>query len=316
MRGPTGAYLMVMIPTPILAVICLAASAAPPFPSPALWSPAPWGEDGHRLIGAAAAAALPPEMPEFFRTAGAQLSYLNYEPDRWRNRELGAMDVAFSNDHFIDMERVPAGAMDAPDRYAFLTRLYRETRLQNPARDAGLLPFRTIELYQRLLTQWRLWRAASPEEKPFIEQRILNDAGILGHYVADGSNPMHTTIHYDGWDANTPNPNRYPTARGLHAKFESAYVRAHVTQSGMRVPIRTDPARLDDVPVAIRAHLMRSFGKIDELYRIERDFGFDAERAAGPEAFAFVVERLGAGATMLRDLWYTAWVKSAETPPR
>jgi hypothetical protein len=68
--------------------------------------------------------------------------------------------------------------------------------------------------------------------------------------------------------------------------------------------------------VAIRAHLMRSFAKVEELYRIERDFGFDANRAADAEALAFTVERLGAGATMLRDLWYTAWVKSAEAPPR
>jgi hypothetical protein len=292
------------------ALICLA-NPAPPLPA----TP-PWGEDGHRLIGAAAAAALPADVPEFFRGAGVQLSYLNYEPDRWRNRDLGAMDVAFSNDHFIDMERVPAGALDEPDRYAFLSRLYRGTSLQNPARDVGLLPYRTLEMYQRLLTEWRLWRSASAAEKPFIEQRIVNDAGILGHYVADGSQPLHATIHYDGWAADAPNPNRFPTARGLHSKFESTYVRAHVTQSGMRVPIRAEAARLDDVPVAIRAHLMRSFGKVEELYRIERDFGFDAERAAGAEALAFTVERLGAGATMLRDLWYTAWLKSAEPAPR
>jgi hypothetical protein len=290
-------------------LICLAGPPTPPVP-------APWGEEGHLLIGASAAAALPADVPEFFRSAGRQLSYLNYEPDRWRSRELGAMDVAFSNDHFIDMERVPAGALDEPDRWTFVARLYRDTRGLNLPRDVGLLPYRTLELYQRVLTGWRLWRAASAEEKPFIEERIVNDAGILGHYVADGSNPMHTTIHYDGWDANAPNPNRFPTARGLHAKFESAYVRAHVTQSGMRVPVRAEPARLDDVRVAIRAHLMRSFGKVEELYRIERDFGFDPDKAASAEAFAFTVERLGAGATMLRDLWWTAWLKSAEPAPR
>jgi hypothetical protein len=296
-------------------LICLAgsgshATAISPFPPPA-----PWGQDGHLLIGAAAAAAMPADVPEFFRNAGAQLSYLNYEPDRWRSREFGALDVAFSNDHFLDLERVPAGALDEPDRWAFLARLYRDTRGLNLPRDVGLLPYRTLEIYQRLLTEWRLWRAAPTTERRFIEERIVNDAGILGHYVADGSNPMHATIHYDGWDANAPNPNRFPTARGLHAKFEAAYVSAHVTQSGMRVPVRAEAARLDDVPVAIRAHLMRSFGKVEELYRLERDFGFDPDKPARAETLGFVVERLGAGATMLRDLWWTAWLKSAEPAP-
>ena len=93
-------------------------------------------------------------------------------------------------------------------------------------------------------------------------------------------------------------------------------MRAHVAQSGMRVPVRAEAARLDDVPVAIRAHLMRSFARVEDLSRLERDFGFDADKAAQGEPLAFPVERMGAGATMLRDLGYTAWVKSAEGPPR
>jgi hypothetical protein len=40
-----------------------------------------WGEVGHRLIGSAAASALPADTPAFFRDAADQLSYLNPEPD-------------------------------------------------------------------------------------------------------------------------------------------------------------------------------------------------------------------------------------------
>jgi len=33
----------------------------------------------------------------------------------------------------------------------------------------------------------------------FIEHKIVFYAGWLGHYVGDGSQPLHTTIHYNGW---------------------------------------------------------------------------------------------------------------------
>ena len=66
-----------------------------------------WGDAGHRIIGEAAARALPAEMPAFFRDASGDLTYLNPEPDRWRdNQELG-LDRAVNSqalDHYVDME--------------------------------------------------------------------------------------------------------------------------------------------------------------------------------------------------------------------
>ena len=47
-------------------------------------------------------------------------------------------------------------------------------------------------------------------------------AGWLGHYVADGSQPLHTTIQYNGWTG--PNPNGYTTEHKIHSQFESAFV--------------------------------------------------------------------------------------------
>ena len=42
-----------------------------------------------------------------------------------------------------------------------------------------------------------------------MEQAILFYAGWLGHYVGDGSQPLHTTIQYNGWVG--PNPHGYTT---------------------------------------------------------------------------------------------------------
>ena len=46
------------------------------------------------------------------------------------------------------------------------------------------------------------------------------------HPAPDGSNPAHTSIHYNGWTG--PNPNGYATDKRFHGRFESAYVGANI----------------------------------------------------------------------------------------
>ena len=190
--------------------LLLTGSSAPrdPVSSP------PWGYVGHQMAARAAAATLPGEMPAFFRDAGPQLVYLNPEPDRWRVRARREMDQAFQYDHYIDLENVPDGALDAPDRFTYLRLLY-EAGLERPERDAGFLPYRIMELYQRTVNGWRMWSAETdPERREWIEERIVNDAGILGHYVTDASQPHHTTIHFNGWDGDTRTPRGTPATTG------------------------------------------------------------------------------------------------------
>ena len=180
----------------VLSVALVAGAAAPPGGAAVRW-----GEHGHRMVGQAAAVALPPAMPEFFRKAAPQLSYLNPEPDRWRDRRERdidpAMDGAHAPEHYVDMELVVRNGLSAPHRLA-----YAESLLTGGAKAStvGLLPYTTLELFQRLRVGFREWRAApNAQLREWIEQRIINDAGILGHYVADGSNPHHTSQHHDRW---------------------------------------------------------------------------------------------------------------------
>jgi hypothetical protein len=269
-----------------------------------------WGEVGHRLIGAAAATALPAEMPAFFRSAADQLSYLNPEPDRWRSRAERSLDPAeddaFAPDHYIDMERVPAGALDARDRFAYLDTLRAHGV---DAAGAGLLPFRILELSQRLREEFRLWRAATDARtKSWIEARIINDAGILGHYVADGSNPHHTTIHFDGWVGD--NPNGYTAARGFHARFESIFVQTHFAPGDLHVD--EGPRVFASLRPAILAYLHESNGHVKRLYDLEKHASFDST-TTDSEDKQFAAERLASGARMLRDIWWTAWITSGQT---
>jgi hypothetical protein len=273
-----------------------------------------WGELGHRITGEVAARRLPGAMPAFFRGASRQLAYLNPEPDRWRERAERnrdpALDAGAAPEHFINLEVIPparlTAALAAPNRFAYLDSV-AVTGAKGSA--MGLLPFRIIELTQRLRQDFREWRAATdPETRAFIQARIIDDAGILGHYVADCSNPAHTSIQYNGWVGD--NPNGYATDKRFHSRFESAYVDAHISVNDILSQVDSTPQAFPDVRAAVIAYLRQSNGLVERMYSLDKASAFDSGTSTAANK-AFVVERLSAGARMLRDLWWTAWVTSA-----
>ena len=296
-----------------VAAALIAATAATVVPDAAASPPAArrWGEAGHRMAAQAAAAALPADMPRFFRDAAPQLAYLNPEPDRWRERGSqvldGAQDAAAAAEHFVDLELLPPRALEARDRYGYVERL---AKADVEATKAGLLPYRILELTERLRIDFALWRKApNARTRGWIEQRIVNDAGILGHYVADAANPHHTTIHYNGWTGD--NPKGYATDRQMHSRFESAFVQARVKLADIQPLVASQPTRRVPLRESVLAYLEESNGLVEELYALDKREPFNA-RSTSPANKQFAAERLAAGATMLRDLWYTAWVASDE----
>jgi len=279
-------------------------------PGAATPHPVRWGADGHRMATRAAHRTLPAAMPEFFREAGAQLEYLSPEPDRWRNGDLTEMDEAWKYDHYIDLENVPPGALRASDRFEFLEALF-EAEIERPQQNVGFLPFRILEMYQRLATgfaHWRLNRTGA--DRDWIEARILNDAGIISHYTVDAAQPHHTTIHFNGWAAGSPNPKGFTTARDFHSRFESGFVRANLSFEDLSPYMPPSPREIRDVRATIWEYVKTSNATVERLYELEKQHGFDADAPPHPEAREFVVERLSAGAEMLAAIWWTAWVES------
>ncbi len=272
-----------------------------------------WGEAGHRIVGEAAALKLPPSAPAFFRNAAKQLGYLNPEPDRWRSRTESSIDPALDRagapEHFIDLEMAPPAVLDAAlkarDRFGYLDTL-RAARIDGIV--MGLLPFKMLEMSQQLREDFRQWRAAPDSVKPWVEARIIDDAGILGHYVADGSNPAHTSIQYNGWTG--PNPNGYATDRAFHGRFESGFVTAQVKLPDVLAKLDTTAQVFPDLRSAIIAYLKESNTFVEPMYRVDKAHPFDST-TTNVENKVFVVDRLAAGARMLRDIWWTAYVTSA-----
>jgi hypothetical protein len=101
---------------------------------------------------------------------------------------------------------------------------------QEEGRGIGLQPYTVMEIYGRLKASFREYRQLRASRKPIlaVQRTIIFYAGWLGHYVADGSQPLHTTIQYNGWVGS--NPNGYTTEHGIHSQFESTYVAVNITE--------------------------------------------------------------------------------------
>jgi hypothetical protein len=276
-----------------------------------------WGNEGHTYINRVAAQKIPASMPRFLRRAVVEIAYLGPEPDRWRNPAEFALKNAQEPDHFIDLERVAWLDPLPKGRYEFYRKLYEKRAATTDHSDdylpekVGLQPYITMEVYGRLKAAFREYRQLKASHQPTasVEQAIIFYAGWLGHYVADGSQPLHTTIQYNGWVG--PNPNGYTTQHDIHAQFETVYVAANVTANNFAGLVQL-PEALDDPFTRYIAYLKQSNALVENVYTLEKAGGF--REKGSPEAFEFTTHRLAAGSQMLLDLWYTAWLESAVTP--
>ncbi len=275
-----------------------------------------WGDVGHTTINRAAADKIPSVMPPFLKAAASRIAWLGPEPDRWRSELERPLNNAQAPDHFIDLEYVDWLQPLPPDRYRFIQAIY-EYRALHPhsgvpePEKIGFQPYITIEIFDRLKVAFRQYRHAQAGEdsKADAEADAIFYAGWLGHYVGDGSNPMHTSIQYNGWVG--PNPKGFTTAHDVHAKMETVFVNANPEVTRI-ADLVGKPRHLDHPFEDYIAYLRESQSRIERAYQLEKQGGFDGRGT--PESREFIRQQLGRGAQMLLNLWYTAWVDSAVEP--
>jgi hypothetical protein len=271
-----------------------------------------WGNEGHRLINRLAVSTLPPDVPAFLHLPAAmdEIEYLGPEPDRWRSLAEPELAAAQAPEHFIDFE--PADALGALPR----NRLDFEAKVfaagERPEK-IGLQPWETNEVWERLkaaLREYRALAAAGKDTYP-AEQAAIFYAGWLGHYVGDGSQPLHTTVQYNGWVG--ANPNGYTTAHTIHWAFEGPFVGANIHAADVE-PKMTPPHAIEgDLFDAYMAYLRQTATHVEQVYQFEKAGGFAG--AGSPESRDFTASRLAAGASMLRDMILSAWIESAKPVP-
>ncbi len=225
--------------------------------------------------------------------------------DRGRQRHPRPRE-ATGADHFIDIDAPEGFAALPDDRFRYAEWLRAQGK---EAKDVGFLPYAMLEGYQRMQVLMRLWRESKDVgEKAQIAENVVYYAGVLGHYVGDGANPLHTTIHYNGWSTSS-NPD-YATREPLHWRFESEFVKARIVEDDV-LPLVKPGERLRDPFADVMRYLLQSHALVRELYRMEGVARWDGADT-NPDAKRFVAGRLSAGAQMLVNLWYTAWVESGK----
>jgi hypothetical protein len=273
---------------------------------------AAWGEKGHLMVNRLAIGAASADLPAFMATAADQLSYQGYEPDRWREEGATPMNVAQAPDHFFDSELWGPISTLEPDRYAFMAKL-AERKID--LAKVGYLPYAIIENHGRLRNAFRQWRnARTPESREFARANAIFYAGVLGHYVADSTMPMHLTIHFNGWADGARNLKNFTVDRMFHSRYENAYVNAALEASQVRMRVQK-PKRLTDVFGAVKTHLEQTFSEVEPMYEMEKtgEFNPESPRAKGTD---FIAAQLARASTMLGSLWYTAWIESGEPVPQ
>ena len=271
-----------------------------------------WGNDGHKMINRLAANSLPADVPAFLRGESAlnEIEYLGPEPDRWRSPAEPELVSAQAPEHFIDLEPADALGPLPHKRFDFEAKVYAAG--DRPDR-IGLQPWQTIEVWDRLKAAMRQYRtlSANHEDTAAVEHAIIFYSGWLGHYVGDGSNPLHTTIQYNGWTG--PNQNGYTTAHQIHYQFESPFITANIHSADVAPKMSSLKPIGGDMFDAYVAYLRQSSTQVDQVYKFEKAGGWVG--AGSPESRAFAAERLAAGASMLRDMIYSAWIDSAQPVP-
>lgn len=283
-----------------------------------------WGDRGHAIVSRAAIRALPLSVPLFLARQIDWIGSRSVLADTWRAPSEPFAKAAEDPNHVWYTEQFAFLRQIPRSRDEFVLAVYDEHRLlrdTDPARAAltnvhytGTLPYAVVEGYERLKVAFRMWREQRAQQKDttFIEQDAAFYVGWLSHYIADGAQPLHSTIHHDGWVGD--NPQGFTRDGAIHWLFENTFVDLiGLTEADIESRISPRAQQIADPFATILAHVDRAHTRVAQVYELERRKAL--EDRSSREARELVYTCTADAATLLRDLIYTAWVTSAVQVP-
>jgi hypothetical protein len=146
-------------------------------------------------------------------------------------------------------------------------------------------------------------RAWFERDRALHEMLAIRDLGVWAHFVGDGSQPMHASVHYDGW-GDYPNPEGFSRKHGIHLRFEGPFVRANVSEADVVAPLAPFRDCGCGIEARTAAYLAATQSQVAPFYRLEKAKVF---AGATQEGKAFAATRVAAGAAELRDMIVDAW---------
>ena len=139
--------------------------------------------------------------------------------------------------------------------------------------------------------------------------------GVMGHYVGDGAQPLHATVHHHGWVG--ANPNGYSTNKQFHGWIDGGYFKkvGMPTVAEMKTDIRTArlvqlgdrAARPEEILPAVVKYLEATQKEVEPLYVLDKSGALSGNGEKGLEGKKYLTQRLIVGGQMLGDIWYSAW---------
>lgn len=305
-----------------------------------------WDYEGHRIVNQLALASLPKDFPGFVRdpAAAERIAFLAGEPDRWRNVPDLPIKQYNAMDHYCDLEQIADAGLQFAKlpsfRYDFAVQFAAgraahpdkfppadESKNTDHTREwCGFAPWAITEYFGKLRSAFSYLRTfqeideetrkplGTPAEIANAQADIVYLMGVMGHYVGDCAQPLHTTVHHNGWVGE--NPQGYSTWPGIHSWIDGGFLaKAGVKTASIAprvVPAQSipllprDDAR-DPMFVAVLDYLLAQNNLVEPLYQLEKAGKFGhGEQPITEEARAFIEGQLLKGGEMLGAIWLTA----------
>ena len=253
-----------------------------------------WGSSGHRMIGELAIQSLPMALPAFLKKAEAarQVAEVAREPDRAKGASEPYDSDANAAHHVnvgddLKIARGPSLAALPANREAYDAALRAQGTNQY---RAGYLPYAIIDAWQQVVVDFAYWRAdvagaryaKTPAERSWFlqdqwirEGLTIRDLGYLAHYVGDGSQPLHVSVHADGW-GNYPNPQNFSTTRGLRALLDRTITRGPIMAKDVTALVTPYQDCGCTVLQRTSNYLRATQREVAALYLLEKAGGFAA----------------------------------------
>jgi hypothetical protein len=307
------------------------------------WS---WGHTGHVEISRIAIDKLPDEIPAFVRNGLSEAAIGELGPEADESKTTGIItgvsssgsilttrtvhDAERDNGHFIDIDDngvVIGGVvplMNLPTTRELFDTAQRTGAPTQTQYSGGYLPYQILDGFQQLRKDFGMWRAfrvgfltsrKASDREYFLthlalrEQLIIRDLGYWSHFVADASQPMHVSVHFNGW-GNFPNPNGFTTAP-IHAPFEGSFVRNFIDFRKVAAAVRPYTDRgVTTMEQRVPLYLEETLNQVVPTYQAALQSGNDNYQTAKPAEVAIVTAQLAAGASELRDEIMDAWNQS------
>ena len=225
------------------------------------------------------------------------IAHCSYDPDISKNRGAPHVNSAEHPEHYLDLELLQGKPLPK-SRYEF-TQLCAELGIKPDT--VGFVPYALAEWTERLavaFAEHRKW-----PNNTFIQSKCLVYAGFVAHYAQDMCQPLHLTIHFDGWKQ----PDGSVLQKGIHEKTDALIEYLGLDPSALAKDQEIQP--LEDLMAGIVDEFHAGFALLNRVYELGESLPSfrDKDWERVPEVVDFATERAREATRFTAALYLTAW---------